>query len=173
MSLSGPPGGKDVLELDAIGVGKEDRVIAGRVLRILGRSIQDGDAKIEKCFVQRIDCEARRGSEGKMVKPRRVAVVMRGCTGGLETDLDMGSCPDGSLEGVCAATKPDQRKHLVIEGCRTTQVADRDIDVMDCSAGLHVRTLRSAYGHPDRRGAQLHARREGSPEITTEDNGAS
>jgi hypothetical protein len=45
--------------------------------------------------------------------------------------------------------------------------------VMDCAARLHVRTLRSANRHPDRRGAQLHARHEGSPEITTEDEGAS
>ena len=50
----------------------------------------------------------------------------------------MDASPDGALGNVRTTTKPDQREYPVVEGCRTVEVANRDIDVMDGAARLHV-----------------------------------
>ena len=67
MRLCRPAGREDILELDAVGVGKEDRVVAGGVLRVLSRSVENGDSEFEESSMKIIDRGARRGSEGKVV----------------------------------------------------------------------------------------------------------
>ena len=67
-SLRRPAGCEDVLKLDAVGVGKEDRVVTGRVLWVLSWSVENGNSEIEESFMKSIDRDARRGSEGKVVK---------------------------------------------------------------------------------------------------------
>ena len=74
-TLRRPPGSKDVLELDSIGVGEEDCVVTDRILRVLSWSVENGNSKVEKSFVKSIDLGARLGREGKVVKAGRVAIV--------------------------------------------------------------------------------------------------
>ena len=76
--LRRPLGGKDVLELDAVGVRKENRVITGCVLGVLSRSVENGNSEIEEAIVKRVNCSTGRGREGEVMEARRVTIVRPG-----------------------------------------------------------------------------------------------
>src|SRR5262245_32956895 len=65
------------LELDAVRIGKEDRIVARRVV-VLRRWIANRRADLEQEAVKLIDVFAAVGVEGEVMEARHVAIVPRG-----------------------------------------------------------------------------------------------
>lgn len=77
-ALHRPAGSKYVLELDAVGVHEENRVITGCVLGVLSRSFENRNSEIDESFVKRVNRGTGRGSEGEVMEARRVTIVRPG-----------------------------------------------------------------------------------------------
>ncbi len=69
------PGVVDVFELETVGVGEEHRVVAGPVLRIFCRRVEDGDAGGDQPVVQTVDILPGVGIPGEVMQADRVAVM--------------------------------------------------------------------------------------------------
>ena len=77
-ALHRPAGSKYVLELDAVGVNEENRVITGCVLGVLSRGVENRNSEIDESFVKRVNRGTGRGSEGEVMEARRVTIVRPG-----------------------------------------------------------------------------------------------
>src|SRR5262245_19523599 len=111
------------LELEAVGVGEEDGAVAGRVLRIVGRRVEDRDAERDELRVHRVDRLARGRGEGEVVEAGRGAVVRGTRAGRDQPELERSARPDRPLRHVLAAAEAEQRQHAFIERGRAREVA--------------------------------------------------
>jgi len=66
----------DEFELEPVGIGEEHGVVAGPVLRIRRRRVQDGDARVAQPFMKAVDVLPAVGVPGEMVQTGRITVVL-------------------------------------------------------------------------------------------------
>src|SRR5216684_5648028 len=84
---AGQLGSKDVLEFDSVRIEKEYGVIAGFVLRIVLRRVEDLSIHLQQCLVEVVDLLATVSSKRQMVDSWRKPIVFGCCFAGLvETD---------------------------------------------------------------------------------------
>src|SRR5882724_7597014 len=90
------------LKLEPVGVGEEHGVIAGAIVRIVGRSVENPRASREERRMQAINVGAALGMPGEMMKPGTVAVV----------------------SAIGARGSPEQRRRpFVVGGCKSRSCA--------------------------------------------------
>src|SRR5205809_7192592 len=119
--LSGSAGDVHQLELDAVGVGEEDRVIAGDVLGVLARRIEDRAAPRRDVPCQRVDLRAalraeRDLAETHAVLRERVAAEARVRL--LEPEAAAGAEKPDHAAGVPHARVAETRHERGVEGPR-------------------------------------------------------
>jgi hypothetical protein len=63
------------LQLEPVGIGEEHGVVAGSVVWIVRRGVEDAGACAKQQLMEPIDIAAALGMPGKMMQPRTVAVA--------------------------------------------------------------------------------------------------
>src|SRR5258705_6297598 len=63
------------LQFQPVRIGKEQRVIALAILRVVGWRIENGGADLDEQFVQSIDVATRVGNPGQMMQAAGIAIM--------------------------------------------------------------------------------------------------
>src|SRR3989449_4096649 len=113
------------LQLDAVGVGKEDGVVAGDVLGVLARRVEDLATKARDVPCQRVHLRAALRPEGHLAGPRRILGEGLARVAGvrlLEPEAAGGAEKPDHAPGVPYARVAETRHERGVEGPRAREV---------------------------------------------------
>ena len=99
-----------VLELDPVRIRREDRIVRGTVLGVLGWRVQHVRTVRDELHVQRVDIGTIRQEERHVVQPRRKAIVRRADSGAgrrSNTDPRDEPSPDPPVDPARAVVRDD------------------------------------------------------------------
>ena len=131
-TLQQPRDDVDVLELHAVRIREEDRVVSLAV-RIVGGRVEDRHAERHQLGMQRIDGGPRRRAERQVMQSRAHGGCGRApCSSGFAGWIAMmaGTAPRDGAELLRQPLETHERQHLGVELLRAPEVGDREVDVM-------------------------------------------
>jgi len=137
---------KHELEFDAVRVQKKDGIVAGFVLRVLARCIEDFRVHLREHLVKFVHLFPTLGTQRQMMDPGTVAVVRPRFPGPIESDREKRTAvvrchPVESFGfswcGQVHSAIPDERENPVIKGRRNLEVRYIEVKMMDRAKGIH------------------------------------
>ena len=124
----------DVLELQAVRIGEEHRIVAIPVLRILRRRVQDGHAGFGQPRMEAVDILSALSVPREVVQAHRVAVVLARMVGRPDGDaadaVGQREIPDDDVVAILHAAIAEEAQHQFVEQSRPSEIAHGEVEVV-------------------------------------------